>query len=103
MRYLQQQPELIVLSLLAIPLSGFVIWKKKDKRLPLFTIFLWVVSASVLLLIYHPLMSHHIVLLALPIALLFSFSLYNVINIAPLSRFTPIAIALLTITVLIVR
>ncbi len=83
--YLQGQSQMVVLSALAMVLSAIVIWKKKEKRLPVLMIGLWLLSTLALLLIYHPLMGHHLVLLALPVSLFFSFALFSVFSLFSVS------------------
>ncbi|HLY27409.1 MAG TPA: hypothetical protein VKQ72_13785 [Aggregatilineales bacterium] len=101
--YLKNQSSLIGLTLLGVVLAGIVVWKKKDKRLSVLMMGLWALSTYSLLLIYHPLMESHVVFLAVPTVLLFSFSLYTLINTAPLSRFIPIGAAVFTIIMLMGR
>ena len=100
LHYLNQQPQLIVLLIVAIGLSAIVVVKNKDKRFPFFIIFVWVASTFTILVVYHPLLSHHLVLLAVPITLFFSFALFTVMNKLTTSKYVLIPIVLFTVVIL---
>lgn len=74
--YLLQDKLLLLITISASIFTMIEMYQRKN-AVVLYALFLWVVTTLFLFLIYRPLMPHHIVFLAIPSALLFSYSLFS--------------------------
>jgi len=101
-QFLQTSPLLIGLLIAGGMLTVIVALREKAARFPLLVLLAWVMATLAILLLYHPLMPHHLVLLAVPVTLLFSFALTQLLNSipSPLRRLVPVAISLFLAVVL---
>jgi len=75
---LAQKPQLWKIGVLAILSSGLAFFANHDARPPVLILLAWTLSTLIILFFYHPLWQHHLTLLALPVALLFSLSVYKI-------------------------
>jgi len=101
--FLREQSELVNLLAAGIVLSIIAFISVKDARFPLILVFLWVATTIVSLLVYHPLLPHHLAFLAVPITLFFAFSLFKLLNLIKFPNVVPAAVTLLVVVVLVNR
>jgi hypothetical protein len=69
--FFKEQNELVNLLIAGSVLSVIAFIGVKTARFPLILLVLWVVTTIISLLIYHPLLPHHLAFLAIPIVVLF--------------------------------
>jgi hypothetical protein len=90
--FLKEQKELVDLLIAGSVLSVIAFIGVKTARFPLILLILWVVTTIVSLLIYHPLLPHHLAFLAIPIVVLFSFALFKLLSLIQVPRLLPAAV-----------
>ena len=102
LQYLGQMPQLVAIGILAILSGGLAFFTDKDARPPVIVLLAWIISTLILLVAYHPLWPHHLSLLALPVALLFSLSIFKLLDRLH-TRFAHTAALIFVVAVLIGR
>jgi 4-amino-4-deoxy-L-arabinose transferase-like glycosyltransferase len=99
---LAEKPQLVAFGVLAILSSGLALFADHDARPPVLVLLAWTLSTFIILFFYHPLWQHHLTLLALPVALLFSLSVYKIFALE-LEGFVPVATLVLVVAALVSR
>ena len=101
--FFKEQNELVNLLIAGTVLSVMAFIAVKTARFPLILLFLWVVTTIISLLIYHPLLPHHLAFLAIPIVVFFSFALFKLLNLIKVPRVLPAAVTILVLVTLFNR
>jgi 4-amino-4-deoxy-L-arabinose transferase-like glycosyltransferase len=101
--FFNEQAELVNLLKAASVLSILTFIFVRDARFPLILLFLWVATTIVSLLVYHPLLPHHLTFLTVPIAVLFSFASFKLLNLIKVPRLLPAAVTILVLVMLVNR
>jgi hypothetical protein len=101
--FFKEQKELVNLLIAGAVLSVIAFIGVKTARFPLILLFLWVVTTIVSLLIYHPLLPHHLAFLAVPIVAFFAFSVFKLLDIIKVPRVLPAAVSIFVVIILFNR
>ena len=103
--FIYQTPQLILVGLFILGdvLAVILVYQNKRSILPVSILATWVVIAFGMLFVYRPLWQHHLVLLAVPVSLLFSYTLCGFFEDIGLSRVLRIVAPLFIAAVLINR
>jgi len=99
--FFREQTELVNLLGAGIVLGLIVFVTIREARFPLILLVLWVLSTMLSLLVYRPLLPHHLAFLPVPIAVLFSFALFKLLRLINLPRLVPAAVTIFVLAVLL--
>jgi hypothetical protein len=101
--FFQEQKALVYLLIAGSVLSAIAFIGVKTARFPLILLGLWVVTTIVLLLIYHPLLPHHLAFLAIPIVAFFAFSVFKLLDLIKVPRVLPASVTIFVVIILFNR
>ncbi|MEO8612468.1 MAG: hypothetical protein ABI690_31520 [Chloroflexota bacterium] len=100
LNFFREQDALVKLLIAGAVLSVMAFIGVKTARFPLILLFLWGVTTIVSLLVYHPLLPHHLAFLAVPITAYFAFSLFSLLNLIKVPRLLPAAVTVFVVFIL---
>jgi 4-amino-4-deoxy-L-arabinose transferase-like glycosyltransferase len=101
--FFREQRELVDLFGAGVVLGIIAFITLKEARFPLILLLLWVLSTMLSLLVYRPLLPHHLAFLPIPITVLFSFALFKLLGWIKVPRLIPAAVTLFVVVVLLNR
>lgn len=101
--FFNEQPALVYLLAAGAVLGILAFIAVRDARFPLMLLAAWVATTIVSLMIYHPLLPHHLAFLAVPITALFAFALFKLLNLIKIPRLLPAAVTIFVLVMLWVR
>jgi hypothetical protein len=101
--FLNEQAELLNLLKAAgvVGILAFIV--VREVRFAVLLLFLWVGTTIVSLLMYRPLLPHHLAFLIVPVAILFAFALFKLLNLIKVPRLLPAVVTVMVLLTLLNR
>jgi 4-amino-4-deoxy-L-arabinose transferase-like glycosyltransferase len=100
--FLQQPFQLVMTGtfITGMILAALLAYRDRSKIYPLVLLAVWVIVSLGMLFLYRPIWQHHFVILAIPVSLLFAYSLYGLFNVMRFSRVLHVAVPILLVVIL---